>query len=144
MQALFLWTTSAQAVLILWIYSRDFNIFPVFEGLSSNKVHFIMNIEVLTALKKAKFPLKRLSDLLEQVGLPGTEEEYARLFPNAVKIAGKWFLEPTLDDFIRTLEAHCFYLWKLNDRWIAAVGDDDSSAETPLEALANLFIEVNR
>lgn len=104
----------------------------------------MLNTEILTALKKANFPLKRISDLLSEIGLPGDEEHYSKLFPNSFQIAGKWFLEPTIEQLLTALGDEFRLLERTPSHWTAMNKEKVGRGENAIEALSNLYLAVQK
>jgi hypothetical protein len=104
----------------------------------------MLSTEILSALKKANFPLKRISDLLSEIGLPESEEEYQKLFPNSFKLAGKWFLEPTVEQLLAALGDEFRLLERTPSHWTAMNTSKVGRGDSPLAALANLYLEVQK
>lgn len=104
----------------------------------------MLSTEILTALKKANFPLKRISDLLSVIGLPDSEEEYQKLFPNSFQLAGKWFLEPTIEQLFIALGDKFRLLERTPSHWTAMNNTKVGRGANAIEALSNLYLEVTK
>jgi hypothetical protein len=104
----------------------------------------MLNTEILSALKKANFPLKRIADLLSEIGLPGDEEQYSKLFPNSFQIAGKWYLQPTVEQLLTALGDSFRLLERTGQHWTAMNKTKVGRGTSAVEALANLFLEVQK
>lgn len=104
----------------------------------------MLSTEILSALKKANFPLKRISDLLSEIGLPNSEEEYQKLFPNSYQLAGKWFLEPTVEQLLTALGENFRLLERTPSHWTAMNKSKVGRGENAIAALSNLFLEVQK
>ena len=106
-----------------------------------------MKIEIMSALRRAHFPLANVDEILGRVDAKLAESKIPEIFPNAHPLAGHWYLEPTLEQLFVALGSS-FQLLEKTDVWGAigrsqgtqklAVGDD------PQEALAKLWIELNK
>jgi len=121
-----------------------FQYLPFFRALSSNILTAMLNTEILSALKKANFPLKRISDLLSEIGLPDSEEQYQKLFPHSFKLAGKWYLEPTVEQLLTALGDKFRLLERTPSHWTAMNNAKVGRGANAIEALSNLYLEVHK
>lgn len=109
----------------------------------------MLTIELLAKLKRAGFPLVHIPDILDRFK-PGheiAESQIPELIPDAAQIAGKWYLEPTIEDFFKVLGAD-FKLLERTDIW-GAIGKGEGKqklafGDGPKEALANLYLEIKK
>jgi hypothetical protein len=108
-----------------------------------------MNIGKLTALRRAGFPLPQVSEILERFGLITELEEskIPEMFPTAHQIAGKWYLEPTIEQLLEALGQKFRLLERVGaekPNWTAMNKDKIGYGADPKEALANLYLEVKK
>jgi hypothetical protein len=110
----------------------------------------MFDIEILAALRRAGFKLVEVTEILERFNASGefmAESKIPEVFPNAQAIAGRWYMEPTLEQLFDAL-GPSFQLLERTDVW-GAIGKDGTIkklavADTPREALAKLYIELKK
>jgi hypothetical protein len=109
----------------------------------------MLTVEVLAELRRAGFPLTSVPDILDRFSLTHeiAESKIPELFPNAHQIAGKWYLEPTIEQIIDVL-GEDFQLLERTDLW-GAIGRSENGQKlafgpTAIHALANLYLEIKK
>ena len=109
----------------------------------------MLKIELIAELRRLGFPLVHIPDVLDRFK-PGheiAESQIPELIPDAAQIAGKWYLEPTLELMFTALGDN-FKLLERTDIW-GAIGKGNGKQKLafgadPKEALANLYLEIKK
>jgi len=106
----------------------------------------MLNIDLLIKLKRASFPLTTVSDILDRFNLSYDIEDakVPEMFPNAQQIAGKWYLEPTIEQLLEVLGDKFRLLERTGSSWTAMNKEKVGYGPDPKEALANLYLEVKK
>lgn len=136
----------------LWINIQERPISTLFRALVKLFTYCMINIEKLSALRSAGFPLKTVPDALSEIQIIIPIDRYQATFPQAVEIAGEWYLPPHIEDVLLILGQD---FRKLSHEglgthpWIAVGGRDqlhlnEVDGETPLEAVVNLYLEIKK
>jgi hypothetical protein len=81
-----------------------------------------------------------LSYLLSEIGLPGTEDEYRKLFPNSGQLTGKLYLEPQLEHLFEVLGEVLAFFYKISESaHLGPPGIQKVCLGYPREDASNLF-----
>jgi hypothetical protein len=107
----------------------------------------MLTTETLSALKRAGFPLARVQDIFEKLNILIDESRFPELFPNSYQIAGHWYLLPSIEQLLIALGDQFRLLERTGKdpvTWSAMNRVKVGRGGTPLEALANLFLEVQK
>jgi len=104
----------------------------------------MLSIEVLSELKRAGFPLARVEDIFEKLNILIDESRFPELFPNSYQIAGHWYLLPSIEQLLLALGDQFRLLERTPSHWTAMNKAKVGRGHTPLQALAHLFLEVQK